>query len=228
MRSRLVGPIGALAVGLVLAGCGGSDPPPTPPTPSSPAVSGPTAGPSASPTGSAGPTGSAPATPTAAPRTTSPALEPRTPVPPSATGGVDQTVAPRPVETKPPVELDETAAPRAGVQVRLAAVRRVTATAQLPGEVSGPALAVTLAVANITGAPVRLTDVVVNLDDASGAPANPVSTAPARALPTQLAPGRRAEGVFVFTVARARQGTVTVSVSLDPDQPVLVFRGRVR
>lgn len=237
LGGRLTGGIGVLTAALVLAGCGGPDEPPSPqPTP--PVASSTAVGPSATPARSASPIGSATATPASSPTltasptpTASPttaAGEPSTPVPPSATGGIDQTVAPRRVETRAPVELDETSTPRAGVAVRLAAVLRVTATAKLPGEVSGPALAVTVSVANTSDGPMRLADVVVNLDDASGAPASAISSPPARALPLDLPAGRTTEGVYVFTVAGRRQGSVTVTVSLAPDQPVLLFRGRVR
>jgi hypothetical protein len=104
----------------------------------------------------------------------------------------------------------------------------VKATAQLPGEVAGPALAVTVSVDNRSRAGVELDSVVVDLADASGAPGSPISTPPAAPLPASLAAGRATEGVYVFTVPESRQRSVTVTVSLAPEQPVLVFRGRVR
>jgi hypothetical protein len=140
---------------------------------------------------------------------------------------VHQTIKPKPVTSSKPVRLDQPAFPRRGIEVRLTSVRRITATARLPGEVAGPALAVAVSVDNESGKAADLRNVVVNLTDSSGKPASLLSTPPARPLTGQLRSGRVVEGVYVFTVARANQKTVTVTVSLAPDQRVVVFDGRV-
>lgn len=221
---------------VVLGGCGTAPDAPSPAAttpatvPSAPATPVSSA-PSPTASGSTPPAPTASSTAPSAARSTSASTEPKaptTPVPPDSTGGVRQTVKPRPVESRAPVDLDEQATAGPGVQVRLVSVRRVTAAAQLPGEVAGPALAVAVSVDNRGGEPVALDRVVVDLADSSGAPGSPISTPPAAPLPASLAAGSAAEGVYVFTVPTDRQRTVTITVSLDPGQPVLVFRGRVR
>lgn len=243
---------------VVLGGCSGPDAPSPAATTPVPTTSTPTASSLTTPTpttpapNTSSPTAPAPTTP--APTATSPTTPartassptatasaptasataggdpkaPTTPVPPESTGGVRQTVKPRQVESRAPVDLDEQATAGPGVQVRLVSVRKVRATAQLPGEVAGPALAVAVSVDNRAAAAVTLDRVVVDLADASGAPGSPISTPPAKPLPATLAAGGAAEGTYVFTVPSNRQSTVTITVSLDPGQPVLVFRGRVR
>ena len=145
---------------------------------------------------------------------------------PPSRGTVNQTVEPKPVPSSKPVQLDKPASSSPGIKVRLTSIRRITVTEGLPGEVAGPALAITVSVDNQSNKTVGLGDAVVNLTDSSGAPANPIVSPPARPLPTAVRSGQVVNGVCAFTVATSRQKTVTVTVSLAPDQPVLVFKGK--
>ena len=151
-----------------------------------------------------------------------------TPVPPPSPGTVTQTVAPRKEVTKPPVKLGKPSRPTAGTSVKITSVKAITAKAQLPGEVAGPAVALTVTVKNGGTKPMDLSAVVVTLTDSSGAPGSEMTAKPAKAFSGRLAKGRTATGVYVFTVAKSRRSPVSVLVTLAGETPVLLFKGDVR
>jgi hypothetical protein len=147
-------------------------------------------------------------------------------VPQPTPGSANSTVATKPVETQAARPLDKTAKAGQGVSVRLESVRKIVAKAKLPGEVAGPALAVSVKVDNDSAKSLDLSNVVVNLTDASDAPGSVMSTAPARRLPARVKAGGSASGVYVFTVPSKQQKTVTVTVSITPGKSVLKFEGK--
>ncbi|GAA1855399.1 hypothetical protein ACFFOM_11090 [Microlunatus capsulatus] len=149
-----------------------------------------------------------------------------TPVPPPTPGSAESSVEAQPVRTRKPVRLDAPGEAADDVVVRLASVRAVEATASGPGEVAGPALAVTVSIENGTTAELDLGSAVVNLADAKGAPGSLMSADPARPLPTRAAAGQTVDGVYVFTVAEGRRDPVTVEVGVTPSDPLVVFRGQ--
>lgn len=148
-----------------------------------------------------------------------------TPVPPPEPGSVDSTVSGRPLTRRDPVGLDRTGQAADGVQVTLASVKAIEAKAQGPGEVSGPAVALTVVVDNTTAEPVDLAGLTVTLTDSAKAPGSAMSGPPAAAPPASVAPGETASGVFVFTVPKKRRDPVVVEVSVSATMPLVVFRG---
>lgn len=166
--------------------------------------------------------GSPPATPSSA--TTS--KPPSTPVTPRATGNVEQTVPSKPVSSKPPVSLDKAAKPTETVVVTLPSIKAIEAKGHGPGEVSGPALAVTVKVTNNGHDDVDLTSTVVNLTAANGDPGSMMTGSPANPLPGSVKPGKSASGVYVFAVPRGQRDPIIVEASINADLPVAVFRGR--
>lgn len=213
-RASRLGPAAAVTLLLVLGAACSSDPEPAPTpagTPSSTASAG------------AGPTTAAPG-PTATPRETQPPPA-TTPVPPPSPGGVDSTVPTEPEESKRPVELDEPSGTGTGLTARLVTIRSVTAKAQLPGEVAGPALAITIEVENADADAADLSSVVVNVLDADDAPGTQMTAAPSRPLAGRVGGRKSARGVYLFTVPKDKRNPITVTVSIA-DAPVLVFTGR--
>ena len=196
----------AVLLTVVLAGCSGSG-------------SG-SGSPSATETGSA-PTMPASAQPT--PATTS--RPPTTPVTPSQSGNVDQTVPSKTVSSRPPVSLDKSAQPTTDVVVSLPSIKAIEAKGQGPGEVSGPAVAVTVKVTNNKKSALDLSQTVVNLTAANGDPGSMMTGSPAAPLPATLPPGKSATGVYVFAVPKSQRDPVKIEVSIDADTPVAVFRG---
>lgn len=128
-----------------------------------------------------------------------------------------------------PVALASTSDLRNGMRARLVEVRSVDAHARIPGEVSGPALRVTVELTNTTASPASLDRVAVNLYTGSdGVPAVPVTEQAGPALHGSLAPGASARGTYAFTVPVAQRGEVTVTVGVGPQIGTAVFSGAVR
>jgi hypothetical protein len=148
-----------------------------------------------------------------------------TPVPSPTPGNTDQTVAPKKVVTKRPVKLDKPSSTGQGVTVRITAAKAIAAKARLPGEVAGPAVALTLIVHNGSPKPVDLGAVVVTLLDSANAPGNEMSAKPAKPIKGILKTGKSATGVYVFTVGKLRRNPISVDVTLTGEAPVLVFKG---
>ncbi len=113
-----------------------------------------------------------------------------------------------------------------GIVVELAKLQSISAKAQGPGEVSGPAVAVEVVVRNEMNRPQSLTNAVVNLTDARNAPGSLMSGPPARVFPAAVDAGQNATATYVFTVPTKSRNPITVDVSVDPALPTVIFRGR--
>lgn len=128
--------------------------------------------------------------------------------------------------TAPPVDLTEQAEPTEQVRVRLALLEAVAGEATLPGEVSGPALRVSVEVTNDTAQALDLTTAVTNLyHGAEMTPAITLSKPGRVDLPATLAPGSTATGVYVFAVPTDDRAEVTVEFDLSVEATVLLFSG---
>lgn len=152
---------------------------------------------------------------------------PTTPVPAPSGAGVGVTVAP--VEAPPAQQqtLGEPAEVADSVTVVISKVEGITAAANGPGEVSGPAIAVTIDVDNATSEPLDLSAVQVNLTDAQDLPGSGMTGAPASWFTGEVAAGQQAQGVYVFTVPEGNRSPVHVEVSVNPTLPTVVFSGPV-
>lgn len=164
-----------------------------------------------------------PALPPTSPSTSSTAPGPATALPTSAAPGggpADQ----RPAELSA-VPLDGSATVPDVVSGRLVAVEAVQATGSGVGNVSGPALRVTV---ELTGAgrPLPLDGSYVEvLTGPELTPASPVDDPSTAPLQGELPPGGTATGVYVFGVDEGARDDVTVRVQPAPGEPFLVFRG---
>jgi len=146
---------------------------------------------------------------------------------PAPTG--DPSAAPTARPTEPAVPLDTTAEPRRGVTAELATIESVTGVAELPGDVGGPSLRVTVKISNDTDEDVDLSGAVVVLYTGKDrAPAIELSKPGAKALPSSVAPGSSVTGVYVFNVPVAKRDLVAVEVDLASKVPVVVFQGDAR
>jgi hypothetical protein len=170
------------------------------------------------PASGAGPSADAtPTTPSAPPVSTS------GPVPTS--GDINQVVPEREIPTNPAVPLDGTADFGDKILARLTDVKAVDATARVPGEISGAALAVTVEIANTSSDPIGLDSVTVNLTGAGDVPAPPVTTDPASPLSGTLMPGEKKSGVYVFTIPADSRSSVGVTVLYSAGAPIVLFQG---
>lgn len=150
---------------------------------------------------------------------------PTTPVPAAEGGDINQTVAAVPVTTASPVELAAAADFGTGVNAEVVSIDRITTTAQGPGEIAGPGLAVHIKLTNNSSAAVSLANVAVNLTDGAQTPALPITSSPAAPLTGSVDPGATAEGVYVFTLPTDYSDPASITVSYSAQAPTLVFTG---
>jgi len=191
-----------------------------------------TPGSSASPSSAASPSPTTPADPSQAPSAAS--VGPSAPDPSASTIGSpvltpDQiTVAPRDVVELPPVSLAATASFGNAVSARVARSVRVDGVGKGIGEISGPAILVTVEFTNASSAPVDLDYVVVNLFGSDGAPGQTLwGDERTKPFSGTLAPGGTRSADFVLRLPASHGPTVTVTVSYGADTPTAVFTGDV-
>ncbi len=219
---RLGGPVGAVLVAAVaLTACSSSSH-----GPSKAAASGGSAGTSSSalpaPKGATNSASSQPA-----PKDTKARPVPHKTVQPPIAGSVKEQVAAHKVVTLPAVALDHAARLGNGVTVELSQVRAMKASARLPGEVAGPAIAVTVKFVNNSAKAMSLNNVVLNVTGSDKSPGNQMSTAPAKPLSGALAKGKSASGVYVFTLSATHRDPVTVTAFYSTSAPTAAFVGPV-
>jgi len=124
-----------------------------------------------------------------------------------------------------PVPLDERAPFGDQVSGELVDLSAVEAEGQGVGEISGPALRVTVRLLNGTSEPLSLDAATVSMYFGSDlTPAPPISdgTVPFRG---SLAPGESAEGVYTFSIGEDDRDDLSITVSHSPGSAVVVFNG---
>lgn len=211
---------GLLAVGVLsLSGCGTPGVAEEPrPEPSSSAFRDPTAAP--------GPGENTATSDPSAPDQPKPAT---TPVPPPSPGTINETVESRPAKIQKPVGIDDKATFDNEVSVEVTDIEQIEdPRTGMPNEVPGPALAVTIELANQTSEAVPLDAVVVEVLDAENVPGNRMTGDPYEPLEGSLAAGASTSGTYVHTVAKDQRDPITIVVTLTAADPVVLFRGPVR
>lgn len=175
------------------------------------AGSSPSAAAPASPSTSSGSTAPGSATPTTAP------------APETTVAGPDDQLPP----ALEPVRLDAQRPVGDGTLVSLPAIEAVQGSGEGPGNVAGPALRVTVRIANDGDREISLGGVSVNLfygPDAT--PASPLDDSSSRSFFGRLAPGEEVDGIYVFNVPAGAREAVTIDVGYRPGAPRVVFAGR--
>lgn len=215
----------AALIAALLSGCGsggaaGSPTSSTPPQAIVPAPGTTAAGtaPAASPTAGVprpGTSAAAPA-PTSATRVAAP-----------GGGNIYQTVAARPRSTAPAVPLSAPATLPSGVSLRVVRHSVVDVKAQRPGELSGPAVALTVRIINNSSRPISLNSLVVTVADRQGTPLVPLTTSPTKPLFGALAARATATGVYVFSLPKGQtaRNPFHADVSVNTADPVILFIG---
>jgi hypothetical protein len=175
--------------------------------------------PTTDPTATASPTGSAePST------TPGPTSEPTAPAPTTSSPAPGEPGAARP--TAEPVPLASPAAPAPSIQARITSIESVAGEANLPGEVGGPSLRVTVLVSNGTSTALDLTSAVVNAYYGTDrTPAITLQQPGHVEFPASVAPGQDATGVFVFKVPTESRSDVLIELDLSVDATVVLFTG---
>lgn len=143
---------------------------------------------------------------------------------PSATDTAGGPVAPEAA----PVAPDEVVVTDDDVEISLTNIESVDGQATVAGEISGPAIRVTVRFENSSGEPLDLGYVVVNAyGGADRAPASSIMRPGGDPVSGSLAPGESAEGVYLFSVPLAERDDVTIAVDYRVGQSTIVFRGPV-
>jgi hypothetical protein len=205
----------ALFVGVLCTGCG-PDEPTTPDASIAPGASS-AVGESAADSSASDP---------AAPATTSTLPPgPTAPVAPPTPGNITDIVPAVEPTLLPEVALTDSATPADGITISLTDLSQVDAQTHVPGEVSGPAVRVSIEIGNSGAQPVDLTSVVVELSDSDGAPGIPVSTADSKSFDGMLDPNASITGVYVFRVPVDRRDPILIAVSYAAGSTVAQFSG---
>jgi len=160
------------------------------------------------------------------PSTPSPASEPSSGPTEVPEPGSLETVDVSEVSVAPPVGLDQKGDFRTGVTLRITSIEAVNGVGRGPGEVSGPALRLTMEARNDSGDPVSLEGMVVDLRyGAPDTPGMPLTEPGAKPFEGELAPREQAAAVYVFAVPEESRRLVTVAASYTGSAPTLLFEG---
>ena len=159
------------------------------------------------------------------PATLSTVLQRTKPVPVPGGGNINETVKASAISTAPTLPLTGVGRFGTGITATVVKAIRVTAIARLAGEVSGPAVAVTLSVRNGSSRPSDLSQVVVTVADHAGLPASPIGDNGSDPLVGTLAVGKSASGVYVFSLPAKTSNPLTISVMFSTTAPVVLFVG---
>lgn len=131
-------------------------------------------------------------------------------------------------KVKAPVDVKDTSVADS-VRVDLVGFTSVKSKPKGPGEISAPAVRLTIRLTNTGSTDVALNTVVVNAYyGKSGTPGIPILGDPAgKSFAGSLKPGAKATGVFVFNMPVSKRGDATITVSPSPSLPIAVFAGSV-
>lgn len=157
-----------------------------------------------------------------------PAPEPTVTVPTQVTESPTETEPTEPPRDLEPEEaMTETREFEAGASVRVTGFEAVTSQAAGPGEVSGPAIRVSV---ELTAGeePIDLAGVLVNAYyGADLTPADLVARPGGQPFEGTIAAREATEGVYVFNVPVAERGDVTIEFIHPADTEPLTWRGSV-
>lgn len=167
---------------------------------------------------------------------TAPASDPgsqnTTPLPtatvPAPNGGsTEETVAPADPAPTQEAELGSTAQLAGGVDVTVSDVELVDVTAQTPGEIAGPAVALTITVDNTSAEAVDLSTAMVTVTGSAGSYGQATTSAPYNPFAGAVGAGQTASAVYVFRLPAEERSSLQVTVEYIAGAPIALFVGSV-
>lgn len=218
-RARLAAVVAAPVVAplilLALQGCSSPVAAPLPTGTASASVSG------------SSPAASSPATPSASGASTpDPSASASGPPSASAPASGPATVVPTAATKTTTVPLDKKGDLGRGVVASVSKVESVKGVAKGPGEIAGPAVRVTVRVANGSSKRLNMQLALVNLYYGKDkAPASPLSGPKASPLSAPIPPGKTDSGRYVFSVPNNERDPLLVEFSYTTDAPTVIFKG---
>lgn len=123
--------------------------------------------------------------------------------------------------------LDETVSFDTGIDVAITGIESIDVEAETPGEVSGPAIRVTVKAENTTDTAQSLESAVVALAADDGEPGIGTTAGSPQPFKGSIKPGASASGTYVFMLDPASDRMVSVSVNYAAGEPVAIFTGKV-
>ncbi len=115
-----------------------------------------------------------------------------------------------------------------GLSVRATRFEAVRSDASRPGEISAPAVRVTLRAENDSARAIRVATMIVTADHGPDrTPAIAVAKPGGEPFAGELAPGASARGVYLFNVPEEDRGRVRLTLSYTTEAPTLVLAGSV-
>jgi hypothetical protein len=139
-------------------------------------------------------------------------------------GNINETVPNGTQQVAAPVDIDEPATIEGRLTASIIGVESIETEANVPGEIAGPGVIVTIEVRNDSDQTIDLNSVVVDLIGGDGVSATPIlaGTTPVGGA---LAAGAAASGTYVFNIEEALRRDVTIQLNYAADVPVIVFTG---
>jgi len=141
------------------------------------------------------------------------------------TGTIHDKIAPVTAPTKRAVGLTGRVDVDPRARISLKGIRSQKVSALGPGEVAGSALVVTVRLVNRSSRAIDASSTVVTLLDSAGQVGIPTTASPAAPFRGRVAPGKSADGVYVFTVPNSKRNPINVFVSYSAGTPVARFVG---
>lgn len=142
-------------------------------------------------------------------------------------GSIEETVAPvAPGETQE-AELGETAELEGGVNVTVSEVEALDVTATTPGEIAGPAVALTLTVENTSDEPIDLSTAMVSVTGSKDSLGQPTTSEPYSPFSGSVEPGKTSSGIYVFRLPADERDSLEVTVEYIAGAPIALFAGTV-
>lgn len=159
------------------------------------------------------------------PRTATPNDVATTTVEATVGTSIDDVITVEEQEFLDELTLHEVAEVPGGYLVELVDLEELVVKARVAGEVSGPAIAITVHLENESSSTLETSQVTVTATNGAGEPLSQLSGEPSVPFDGRLEPAGSARAVYVFGLTEGDVHPLTITVTPAPDAPVAVFVG---
>lgn len=149
-------------------------------------------------------------------------------IPAPGGGSVHETVAPAEPAPTVSTSMKKPADVGGGITVDVAHVRRLAVKAKTPGEIAGPAVAITLTVDNAGKKPVDLSTAMVSVTGSDGAYGQPTTSDPYAPFTGPVEAGGSESGTYVFRLPADQRKSLSVTVEYVAGAPIALFVGKAK